>query len=150
LRVLLEMELISKELDLKWGPVAHFILFTGILVFYGGALLFKKGGFSEMTPLERMSCLAAIGVSYSLFNSGLLGYRFFPVILDKRVRLSIYVCCAVVVSFSLMIFLACANFNVHQFVTEFSWAFFVPMGAFSGLILGLERAAQKKIGKIRA
>jgi hypothetical protein len=142
----LEIELIKKEWDLKWGTVLHAVIFTGIFVAFVGMVLFKKAGFSEATPVERISSLAAAFVSYLFLNSGLWGYRFFPVISSNRVRLAIYVCGTVLVSFWLMIFLARVNVSVHQFLTEFSWAFFVPLGAFSGLILGLERAVQRKVG----
>ena len=145
LKSLLETELIKKKWDLKWGPVLHFVIFTAVLILFSSLVLLKQGAFSEMTSLGRTSCLAAVILSYLLFNGGLLGYRFFPIILGHHMRLAIYVCGIVLVSVWIMMFLGHVNVNMPQFLLEFSWAFFVPLGAFSGLILGLERAAQKKV-----
>jgi hypothetical protein len=142
---ILEIELVKKEWEFKWGPILHFALFTGALGLFGGMVLFKWGAYSEATSCERLSSLAATVVSYLLLNIGLLGYKLFPVIPANRTRQAICICCAVVVSLWAMIFLARVNVNMQQFVTDFAWAFFVPFGALLGLILGLERAAQKKI-----
>lgn len=144
LKSFLETELIKKEWDLKWGPVLHFVIFTAVLIFFSSLVLLKQGAFSEMTSLGRTSCLAAVILSYLLFNGGLLGYRLFPVIPGYHMRLAIYVCGAVLVSVWIMMFLDHVNVSLQQFLLEFSWAFFVPLGAYSGLISGLERAAQKK------
>jgi hypothetical protein len=144
LRGLLEMELISKELDLKWGPVLHLVISTGMLLFIGGMALFKREGFSGMTSAERMSSLVAVTLFYLFSWAGYLGCKFFPVIPNKRTRLAIYVAGAVLLALSLMFFLINANYNMGQFTVAFLRAFLIPMGAFSSLILGLERAAQKK------
>ncbi len=142
---LLETELVKKEWELKWWPVLHFILFTGIFIFFSSLVLFRFGSFAEATSLERSSSLAAMVVSYLLLVAGLFGYKFFPVIPDKRARLAIGVCSVTVVAFSVMIFLIQVNLNIQQFLMEFVWVFFVPFGALGGLILGLERAARKKV-----
>lgn len=145
LRNILETELIKKESELKWMPVLLMVALTFGLLFFSMMVLLKMGPFSDATSLERMSSLAAVVVSYLLFNAGVLGYRFFPVVPNKHARGAISVCGAVVVSFWLMIFLVRAHVNMQQFVAEFSWAFFVPISALNGLVFGLEWAAQKKI-----
>jgi len=145
LREVLEIELIKKESELKWMPVLLMVSLTFGLLSFSTMVLLKTGAFSEATSLERMSSLVAVVVSCLLFSVGVLGYKFFPVVPNKHARGVISVCCTVVVSFWVMLFLARVNVNMQQFVAEFSWAFFVPMGALNGLIFGLEWAAQKKI-----
>lgn len=145
LRDILGIELVKKESELKWMPVLLMVALTFGLLSFSSMVLLKMGAFSEATSLERMSSLVAVVVSYLLFSVGVLGYKFFPVIPNKHVRGAISACCAVVVSFWLMIFLVRVNVNMQQFLAEFSWVFFVPIGALNGLVFGLEWAAQKKI-----
>lgn len=145
LRNLLSLELVKKETELKWMPALSMVALTIGLLSFSSMVLLKIGAFSEATSLERMSILAAVIVSYLLFSVGVLGYKFFPVVSNKHARGVIAVCGAVAVSLWVVIFLAHVNVNMQQFLAEFSWAFFVPMCALTGLIFGLEWAAQKKI-----
>jgi hypothetical protein len=142
---ILEIELVKKEWDLKWMPIVCFVLYTCILIFFSGMVIYRFGALEEATSSERLSSLSALVMSYLLSIFGLLGCKYFPAIPAKRTRDAICVCSAVVVSLVLMIFLVHVNVNMQQFFTEFSWVFLVPFGGLIGLIQGLERAAHKKI-----
>lgn len=148
-RDILETELIKKEWDLKWGPILHLAIMTALFLIAGSMVVLLGAG---MTAIEEMTALTAVAIFYSLSWGGWLGYKFFPAIPNYHIRLGIYAAGAVMISVWLIIFvpsyalheLALAKPNMHQLGLVSLWAFLVPLGAFSGLVLGLERAAQKK------
>lgn len=140
----LQFEIADKECEMKWTRILHIVFWSLFLLFFGGGLLLKKGGFSEMTAVERMSGLTAMALSYLLSCSGFLGRKIFPIILNKAKRVAICASCGVVIALWVMIFLVRVDCNMEQFTIEFLWAFVVPVGALSGLSSGLEIAAWKK------
>jgi hypothetical protein len=141
---ILEIELVNKKWEAKWVPPVLVLMSNFLFLSFGARLLFKTGGFSQMTSAQEMSALAAVIVSYLLFSSGFWGHKFLPVIPNKRARLAVGAFAAALVSFWVMIFLAHANYSIAEFVVAFCWAFFTPMAALGGLIFGLEKAAQKR------
>jgi hypothetical protein len=124
-----------------------FPLGVGSQVFY-----FKTGSASQMTPGQKISCLAALMTFSLLAWGGRLSYRLFPVILAKRIRDAIHYSCFVLVALWWIVFLTIIvpryDFTACQFVVTFLWAFIVPGGASIGLICGIETAARKKVAMI--
>jgi hypothetical protein len=143
-RDILEIELISKKWDMKWGPVLHLILTTGTLLFFATLILFRSIGFAEMTSSERASSLAAIALSGFFAYVGYFGRKLFPVIPANWTRMAIYSLAGTLVSLVVMTLLARANVRIEQLRVEFFWILFIPFGILNGLISGLEGAARKK------
>jgi len=139
----LQTEIVSSRLELKFVRSSYFIVCIAFL-FFGGMVFFKVGNFSTMTSIERISGQTACVLSCLLCSSGLFGRRIFPIILNKTKRTAICVSLVAPWVIWFMIFLANVNCGMGQFVAEFLWAFVVPVGALTGLISGLEKAAAQK------
>jgi hypothetical protein len=103
----------------------------------------------ELTSVQRMSVLAAVAVMNMLAGIGLLlGHRFFPAILNQRMRGVIcFSGCALLVLWLVTfcyVVLPRVDFTVGQLVVAVLWATMAPTGVLFGFIGGLEKAAWKK------
>jgi hypothetical protein len=108
-------------------------------------VVFKLGVFSDITPAEQASGLAAVGAMVLFGCGGLLAYRLFPVIPNKKVRGAICVSGGVLASVWIMLFchliLLHADFTLSQMLVAVLWGFLMPWGIVCGLVGGLEKAA---------
>jgi hypothetical protein len=141
-----KVELIEEDRKLKEGQFwsgAILGLFQLIVI---GAILFN----SAMTFGQRMSGLAAIVTSILLVAAGRLSYRRFPVIRARRNRTAFSLIsggvpavmwCWILGHF----FLTGQEFPFGHWLTTLLWVNCPPLGAFLGLILGVETAARKKV-----
>ena len=113
-------------------------------VFVGACVLFRLGSFSDTNLNQQMSALGATALTVLLLASGRCIHRFLPAIPDKRMRMGVYAVVGLVVLAWLSVFyhivMARVEFNLSQLVVAILWAW-VPMGAFCGVISGLEQAA---------
>jgi len=112
-----------------------------------GAVLFN----SDMTFGQRMSGLAAIATSILLVAVGRLGYRIFPVLRDRRIRIAIIIFISggvpgiIWVGIFTRLFLTGHEFPFGQWLTTLLWVNCPPLGACLGLIWGIETAARKQV-----
>lgn len=139
---LLHYEFINKEWESKWSPAGHVISYAIILLFYCAIVIWNTS--AGLTSGERLAGLAGAAVTFLLVNAGLLGSRVLPVIVSQRKRMAVYAIGGFLIALGIMIFLARLNVGMGALIMALSWAFLAPLGAFSGFILGLEKAAQKK------
>jgi hypothetical protein len=122
------------------------VVFAGFVPFWFGSMAFSnRGGFSGLTPGQRISCVAAAAMFSLLIWGGRLGYRLLPVIRGKLIREAV---CLVPLAFWWIVFLNLIiphyDFTRGQLVAIFVWGFVTPTGAFVGLIWGLETAVRKQ------
>jgi hypothetical protein len=145
-----EFEKVDGAKELRAWKQIQIIFFAGlgvISLFIAAFIIFKPGGFSEATPAEQMSGLAAVAVMILLAGGGYLGCGFFPVILNKRMRDAI--CnssCVLLVIWWVIFFnviLTRFDFMMSQLFVTIFWGFAVPFGAFAGFVTGLEKAARR-------
>jgi hypothetical protein len=114
-----------------------------------GAILFN----SDMTFSQRMSGLAAMATSILLAAAvGRLGSRIFPVFRARRTRTIIAFILggvpAIIWSGTLVGFVLPGHeFPFGQWLTTLLWISCPPLGAFLGLIWGIETAARKKVSR---
>ena len=135
---------------LKWklmeiGLTLMTILFPLVM----GVIVLKRASFIDLTAAEERSSLVALAVFSLLAWGGRLGYRFLPVIQNRRIRDAILFSHFVplilwwVVFFRLI--LPHQEFTMGEFMVAFTWAFFTPAGVCIGLNWGIETAARKKV-----
>ena len=128
-----------------------FVAFSSLfpLMIASQLFYFKTGSASQMTPGQKLSCLAAIMTFPLLAWGGRLSCGILPAIQAKRIRDIIHCLCAVIVSLwwigFLRIIVPRYDFTLCQFVVTFLWAFIVPGGVLIGLPWGIESAARRKI-----
>jgi hypothetical protein len=142
LRNILGMELMKESPHSIWVIALCLLVFSLI---FSIAVIGRLSETQVMTFPEYMSAITGVLVSDLLFCSGFLGRRIFPIIPSKPARMAIGAFLTLLIGLLMMIFLTRINYDIGRFLAAFCWAFFVPMGALSGLIFGLEIAAQKKI-----
>jgi len=112
-----------------------------------GAVLFN----SDMTFGQRMSGLAAIATSILLVAVGRLGYRIFPVLRDRRIRIAIIIFISggvpgiIWVGIFTRLFLTGHEFPFGQWLTTLLWVNCAPLGACLGLIWGIETTARRQV-----
>ena len=133
----------------KW-KLQQFAFFTSATLFplwIGSMVFFKFGNFSHAASGERMSSLSAVAVFSLLLWSGRLCHGLLPVISSKRTRdIILYTVFTLVVIWwvvFLHILVPRHDYTVGQFCVTFLWGFIPPVGAFAGLVWGLETAARK-------
>jgi len=144
-----EFEKVEKtEEERKWkeGQIWSGAILGSLQLIVIGAILFN----SAMTFGQRISGLAAIITSILLVAVGRLSYRSFPVIRAPRMR-TVFILiwggvpgiiwCWIFSRF----FLTAHEFPFGQWLTALLWCNCPPLGAFLGLIFGVETAARKKI-----
>jgi hypothetical protein len=116
---------------------------------FGSMVLLKYDNLSDMTFAEQVSSLVAIALCSLLIWGGRLGHKIFPAIRAKRTRFAIGLSFAAPVMLWVIvaanIILPRYDFTMDQLMVVISWGFFVPMGAVSGLLWGMETAARKKV-----
>lgn len=143
-RGILEMELIKEKRYAK-GMSAFFMVVSNLLFLtFAITVICRLGHTQVMTFPERMSAAMAVLLSYLLFSSGFLGSKFFPMIPGRRSRLAVGAAFGVLTMLGTMIFLALVNCDLGRFLMAFCWVFIVPIGAWSGLVFGLEKAAHDR------
>jgi hypothetical protein len=130
--------------DYKLTQILSVVCAGFVPLWFGGMMLFNRGGFEQLTPRQQMSGVAAT-VIFSVFVwSGRLGYRLLPVIHTKLVRSAL--CLAPIIFWWITFFRVIVphyDFTIGQFVVMILWGFITPSGAFLGLVWGLETAAHK-------
>ena len=133
----------------KW-KLQQFAFFAGATLFplwIGCMVYFKFGNFSHAASGERMSSLAAVAVFSLLLWSGRLCHGLLPVISSKRTRdIILYVVFTLVVIWwvvFLHVIVPRHDYTVGQFGVTFLWGFLPPVGAFAGLVWGIETAARR-------
>lgn len=121
------------------GAVSMFILVC---------LLFKLGSFSQITPAQQLSGLAATAVMLLLAGGGPLAGRFFPVIHSRPIRDAIGIFFGLLVMLWYAVFasviLPLVEGTLGQLIVIVLWSTMVPTGVFGGLIAGIETAARRK------
>jgi hypothetical protein len=125
-----------------------FVAVTTVIPIFIGSTIFSKHGFSEMTPGQQISGLAALATFTLTAWSGRWCHRLFPAIQNKRIRDIILFLCAVPLGFWWIAFfnfiLPRYDFTMGQLVVTILWAYIAPAGTFIGLHWGIETAARKK------
>ena len=145
-----EFEKVDGAKELRAWRLIRIIFFAGlgvISLFITACVIFKLGSFSEISPSQQISGLAAVAVMILLAGGGYLGHGFFPVILNKRMRDAICISSGV-----LMMIWWAAFFNIilprfafttNQLDVVILWGFAAPFGALAGFVTGLEKAARR-------
>ena len=115
----------------------------------GSMAFFKIGGFSQLTFGQRMSSLAAM-VSFSfLMWCGRFSCKILPVIHAKRIRDAIAISNFGLVMLWWMVFVQIIlprhDFTTGQLQVTVLWEMMIPLGAWAGLMWGIETAARKKV-----
>lgn len=115
-------------------------------------LVFKIGSFSQITPAQQLSGLAAITVMILLAGGGPLARRFFPVIHSRPVRdaIGIFFGLVVMIWYAVFAFVVLPRLDgtLSQLIVTVLWSTMVPTGALGGLIAGIETAARRKAALI--
>ena len=116
-------------------------------MFIIACLLFRIGSFSELTSVQQMSGLAAVALTHLLAWGGQVGYRFFPVNLNRQARDAICISGAALLAvwWAIFFFVVLPRFDytISQLDVAIIWGFVTPTGAFAGLVAGVEKGAQK-------
>ena len=144
-----KVEATKEQPDWKLKQKLILLSATVISLGVGGLVLSREGGLSQMNSEQQRSSLAAIAV-FSLFAwGGRLGYAMFPVIRARRTRDIVVASVAVALMlWSIAFFniiLPRHDFTLPQLLVIIFWALFMPAGVTSGLALGIETAARKKV-----
>ena len=142
-----EFEKVDGARELRAWKQIQIISFTGlgvISLFIAACVIFKLGSFSEVSPSQQMSGLAAVAVMILLAGGGYLGHGFFPIVLNKRMRDAICISSGV-----LMVIWWAVFFNIilprfalttNQLDVAILWGFGAPFGAFASFVVGLGKA----------
>ena len=145
-----EFEKVDGAKELRAWRQIQIIFFAGfgvISLFMAACVIFKLGNFSEISPAQQMSGLAAVAVMILIAGSGYLGHGFFPVILNKRMRDAICISSGMLTAIWWAVFfnviLPRFAFTTSQLDVAFLWGFAAPLGAFAGFVTGLETAARR-------
>jgi hypothetical protein len=142
-----EFEKVDGAKELRAWKQIQIIFFAGlggISLFIAACVIFKLGSFSEISPSQQISGLAAVAVMILLAGGGYLGCGFFPVILNKRMRDAIYISSGVLMVIWWAVFfniiLPRFAFTMSQLDMTILWGFAAPFGAFAGFVVGLGKA----------
>lgn len=142
-----EFEKVDGIKELRAWRLIQIIFFSGlgvISLFITACVIFKLGSFSEISPSQQISGLAAVAVMILLAGGGYLGHGFFPGILNKRMRDAICISSGVLMMIWWAVFfniiLSRFAFTTNQLDVAILWGFAAPFGAFAGFIVGLEKA----------
>jgi hypothetical protein len=123
-------------------------LFSVMLLFIGGQILFKNGIMGLESFSQQVSCWAALATSLLFVWSGRWVYWLLPVIRTKRMRDAVgYVSGALMAIWLVAFFYTVAPWcldNGFSFVVVFLWGCITPIAALAGLVFGIETAARKK------
>jgi hypothetical protein len=141
-----KVEATEEERKWKEGQIWSGAILSLLQLILIGSVLFN----SEMTFGQRMSGLAAIATAFLLVAVGRLSHRIFPVIRARRIRIAIVFTLGgmlEIIWFWIFarFFLTGHEFPFGQWLTTLLWASCPPLGAFLGLIWGIETAVRKKI-----
>ena len=141
-----KVEATEEERTWKQGQIWSVAILGLLQLIVIGAVLFN----SEMTSGQRMSGLAAIATSFLLVAVGRLSHRIFPVIRVRRIRTAVAFILGGVPTIIWSGIFTCFVLPGHEFpfgqwLTTLLWASCPPLGAFLGLIWGIEIAARKKV-----
>ncbi len=138
-----EREQREEQILFEGGP----ILLT--LFSFGQVFVVFKNENMGLTFAQQISCLAAIATMLFLTWGGRVGYRLFPVIPAKRVRNAInYSGFSLVALWWIVFFyvvLPSHDFDAKMFLVTFFWGFQTPLGAWAGVVCGIEYAARKNV-----
>ena len=131
--------------DRKWELAQILLLaFSSLFPLVVGRQVF----YSEMTPGQKISGLAAAVVFSLLAWGGRLGCGIFPVIRARRIRSAVTnSCCVLMMLWWIVLFniiLPRHDFAAGQLLVTILWGFITPAGAVIGLALGIGNAARKK------
>jgi hypothetical protein len=134
----------TKE-DRKWKLAQVLLLaFSSLFPLVVGRQVF----YSEMTPGQKTSGLAAVVTFSLLVWSGRLSCGMFPVIRARRIRSAVTnSCCVLMMLWWIVLFniiLPRHDFAAGQLLVTILWGFITPAGAVIGLALGIGNAARKK------
>jgi hypothetical protein len=134
----------TKE-DRKWKLAQILLLaFSSLFPFVVGRQVF----YSEMTPGQKISGLAAVVVFSLLAWGGRLGCGIFPVIRARRIRSAVTnACCVLMMLWWIVLFniiLPRHDFAAGQLLVTILWGFITPAGAVIGLALGIGNVVRKK------
>jgi hypothetical protein len=132
---------------------ALFVIFTVLVpLLIGGMLIFKMGSFSEMASGQKNSGLAAVTAFSLLAWVGRLNYGMFPIIPARQIRDAICISSFAMLMLWWMvlvyIILPRHDFTTGPLVVTVLWGMITPIGAWLGLVWGIEAAAHKKIGRV--
>ena len=126
------------------------VAITGLVSFHASImLLFRLGSFSGATTGQQIAGLAAVAAFNLLIQSARLTWRILPVIPVRRIRETISISGAALLTLWLAVFawiiLPRTDFMMSQLGVVLLWGFFPPIGIWMGLFCGLDIAARKKI-----
>ncbi len=144
-----KVEATEEERQWKEGQIWSGAILGLLQLVVIGAVLFN----SEMTFGQRMSGLAAIATSFLLVAVvGRLSCRIFPVIRPRRIRMAVaFILGGVPAIIWSGIFAGLVlpdyEYPFGQWLATILWTSCPPLGAFLGLIWGIETAARKKIAR---
>jgi hypothetical protein len=135
------------EWKLKEIVLAVFSILFPLMM--SSSVLSNRGSAAEMTPGQKISCLAAFAMFVLLVWGGRLGYRIFPVVRSRRIRNAIGLGSFALVGLWGLVLLRFVlprhDCTMSQVTLAFIWGWIVPMGAHAGLFWGIETAARKKV-----
>jgi Fe2+ transport system protein B len=139
-----KVEAIEEERRWKEGQIWLGAILGLLQLVVVGAVLFN----SDMTFGQRMSGLTAMATSFLLVAVGRLSCRIIPVIHARRTRTAIVFVLGIVPG--IIWFWIFARFllpgnDFGQYLATLLWVSCPPLGAFLGLIWGVETAARKGI-----
>jgi cation transport ATPase len=141
-----KVEATEEERKRKEGQIWLGTVLGSLQLILIGAVLFN----SEMDFGQRMSSLAAIATSFLFLAAARFSRRIFPVIRAGRSRTAVALVLGGLQAVIWSGIFACFVLPGHEFpfgqwLTTILWASCPPLGAFLGLILGIETAAREKI-----
>ncbi len=137
----------AKELRAwKWMQIIFFADLGVISLFATTCVVFRLGSFSEISPAQQLSMLAAIAVMIFLAGGGYFSSRYFPVVRNKRTRAAISISSGVLMATWWAIFFLVivqrVNFTTSELDLAITWSYITPFGALAGFVTGLEKAAR--------
>jgi CubicO group peptidase (beta-lactamase class C family) len=127
------------------GQISLLVLAGAVQLAIAGGLL----GSSEMLPHEKLSALAALGISSCLAAVVRSGHRFFPAIAVQRKRQAAEVGIGLVIyavaGVMARIFLVDEQASFGAFVVKMLWVCCPPLAVYFGIIGGFEAASRRAL-----
>jgi cation transport ATPase len=144
-----EFEKVDGAKELRAWKLIQIIFFAGmgvISLFAATCVVCRLGSFSEISPTQQLSMLAAIAVMILLAGGGYFSSRYFPVVRNKRMRDAISISSGVLMAtwWAIFFFVIAqrVDFTTSELDVAVTWGFMAPFGALAGLVTGLEKAAR--------
>ena len=127
--------------------IVFFASLGAVSLFVTACVVFRLGSFSEISPAQQRSGLAAVAAMVLSVCIGPFSHRFFPVILNQRMRDAVCISSGLLMAVWWAVFfyviLPRTDYTMSQLVVAILWGFIAPFGGLAGLVTGLEKAARR-------